>query len=549
MHPCAPAARHSRSSVSMPSCGGRGQTSGRMAFDCLVATESFSELVGALVWLNPRPPPTRTCAATSARTIVLLPVVSVNRHAWRSQSSRRHHLGGMSNNTFASPARMPSTRLFHAPLLPSLRLPFNLANRPNLLAVIKNSSWLLFDKLMRMLLGLLVGAWVARYLGPAQYGELAYALAYIAFFQAVANLGMDGIVVRDIARDQSQAGQILGTAFALRLATGVLCWLVAVLGMAWSNGWQDRSVAIVALVGASLIFQSADTIDLWFQSQSQSKRTVLAKLVAYLLANGVKVLLILSQAPLLAFAAVAALEFATAGLALAYAYRRFPCQSHWQKVVIQHWFDLLKKTSPLMFSGVWVTIYSRVDQIMIKHFLSEYHLGLYTTVLPLSQAWNFLPTILMLGLLPYLAADSLANRTHKFVQLLQLSAIFAILISIAMAIISKPLVALLLGEAYKESATILSVIVFSNIFTFLGSIQSVWATTENRLRVYFISTLISSSLSIVVTAILISYFGLVGAALAYLISMFLAVTLIPVIIDKKLRNIYLMAFGVSDDSK
>lgn len=172
-----------------------------------------------------------------------------------------------------------------------------LAGRVNLHVIIHNSGWLLFDKLVRILLGLLVGAWVARYLGPANFGELAYVLAYIAFFQAIANLGADGIIVRDIARDKNAAPQVLGTAFTLRLGVGLACWLAAIGGMAWSNGFDDPSVSLTALAGGTLIFQAADTIDLWFQSQSQSRRTVVAKLIAYLVSNGVKVGLILMQAP------------------------------------------------------------------------------------------------------------------------------------------------------------------------------------------------------------------------------------------------------------
>ena len=178
-----------------------------------------------------------------------------------------------------------------------------LAGRNNLHAAMHNSGWLLFDKLVRLMLGLLVGAWVARYLGPAQYGELAYALAYIAFFQTVSTLGLDSIVVRDLVIHPEREAQILGTAFTLRFACGIFSWLVAVLGMAVISGWSDRSVLLVLLVGGSLVFQAADTVDLWFQSRSQSRRTVVAKLAAYLLSGGVKVALIVAEAPLAAFAA------------------------------------------------------------------------------------------------------------------------------------------------------------------------------------------------------------------------------------------------------
>ena len=85
-----------------------------------------------------------------------------------------------------------------------------LTGRTGFFAFVHNSGWLLLDNSMRVLLGLLVGAWVTWYLGPTQFGELAYVLAYVAFFLVVANLGMDSIIVRDISRDRKQAVEILG---------------------------------------------------------------------------------------------------------------------------------------------------------------------------------------------------------------------------------------------------------------------------------------------------------------------------------------------------
>lgn len=164
-------------------------------------------------------------------------------------------------------------------------------------AVTANSGWLLFDKLTRSLLGLLVGAWVARHLGPTQFGLLAYVLAFIALFQAIANLGADAIIVRDIAQHPDSAPEILGTALGLRAGFGVLCWAVAVGCVAALNADAPRTILMAAIVGSVLVFQASDTVDLWFQSQSRSRLTVFAKLSAYLLSNGIKVGLILCDAP------------------------------------------------------------------------------------------------------------------------------------------------------------------------------------------------------------------------------------------------------------
>jgi|GEM_PF-5865723 len=45
-----------------------------------------------------------------------------------------------------------------------------LAHRPNLVKILDNIGWLFLDKVLRMGVGLLVGVWVARYLGPEQFG-------------------------------------------------------------------------------------------------------------------------------------------------------------------------------------------------------------------------------------------------------------------------------------------------------------------------------------------------------------------------------------------
>ena len=62
----------------------------------------------------------------------------------------------------------------------------NFAHRPNLVMIVDNIGWLFIDRFLRMGVGLLVGVWVARYLGPAQFGMLNYALAFVALFGVVA---------------------------------------------------------------------------------------------------------------------------------------------------------------------------------------------------------------------------------------------------------------------------------------------------------------------------------------------------------------------------
>ena len=66
--------------------------------------------------------------------------------------------------------------------------------------LLKNISWLCAEKICRVFGALVVGIWLARYLGPDDFGVFNYALAYISFFMLFVNFGFDQIVVREIVK-------------------------------------------------------------------------------------------------------------------------------------------------------------------------------------------------------------------------------------------------------------------------------------------------------------------------------------------------------------
>jgi len=410
-----------------------------------------------------------------------------------------------------------------------------LHGRKNLLAVLQNSGWLLLDKMFRMALGLLVGAWVARYLGPLQYGELAYTLAFVALFQAVASLGLDGIVVRDIAQNKAKANIILGTAFVLRLGIGLICWLTAVSSIAWLNEINDRSVILTALAGGSLVFQAADTVDLWFQSQSQSRRTVLAKLTAYMISNGVKVAFILNNAPLIAFAAVMALDGLIAAIGLAIAYRQFPCDQRWICVAATA-RQLLSESWPFILSSVAIMIYMRIDLIMIKEILGTQPLGIYAAVLPLATLWQFIPMMLNASLAPFVARKKAESESAYWKVLQKIFKAYALLgwlVCIPTVVFAKLLVSFLYGSQYQQGAMVLSIYVFTNLFINMGVAQGLWLLNERRGIINLANTLVGAVIAVAGNWLLTPLFGIAGVAMVAVFAQLMSAVFMNLIFSKR----------------
>jgi len=395
-----------------------------------------------------------------------------------------------------------------------------LEGRTTLHAIIHNTGWLLGDKGLRLGLGLLVGAWVARYLGPSQYGELAYVLAFVAFFQTISLLGLDSVAIRDMARDREASPAILGTIFRLRLFTGVLCWLAAIGAMAVFRPGDTDTLVLTAVVSGSLLFQAADTIDLWFQSQTQSKRTVLAKTLAYVLNSLFKIWLILIKAPLLYFAMAGLAEFVLASVALGYSYRMYPAPFKWRWDL--HWGkQLLKESWPYMLSGLAIMVYMRTDQIMLREMLGTHEVGIYSAALPLSTTWYFIPMMISQSVGPSIARkkqEDQAAYDRAIDRLFSMMWWIMLPLSLSIALLSGPITSLLYGEAFSASANVLAVHVFANIPVALGVMQGIWILNERKNTLSLTKTVIGAVTNIGMNLVLIPKYGAFGAAFATVVS-------------------------------
>jgi len=398
-----------------------------------------------------------------------------------------------------------------------------------------NSGWLMFDRLARALLGLLVGAWVARYLGPAQFGVLAYVLAFIAVFHALASLSIDAIAVRDLTREPNAGPEILGTLLALRLFAGIVGWGAVVGCVALFSPGDTQTLWMTIIVGSVLVFQAADTVDLWFQSQSQSRRTVVAKLSAYLLSSGLKVLLILREAPVEAFAAVAAFDALACAVGLWVAYRYMPTANAWRRSWLRA-RALLGEAAPFILSSLSIAAYSRVDQLLVKALLGDRSLGIYAAALPLAQFWQVIPLALATSLAPFVAQrkqSSEAGYRRALVLIFRSFFYAGVVIALFTFVISEPFVRLLFGPAYSEAAAVLNLLGVANVFCFLGIAHGLWLVNERRFAVRLYGTLLAGLTALSLNYLLLPRLGVIGAAWSAIAAQVVATFLINFVLDRQ----------------
>lgn len=398
-----------------------------------------------------------------------------------------------------------------------------------------NTSWVLLEKVIRILASLFVGIWVARYLGPDRYGILGYCLSVVGILTALSTFGLNRIIVRNIVKNQDDEAAILGTSLIIQTFGSII-----LLGLLFAyNSYSEETETIkliILILGAQTFFQSFQIIDSYFQSRVQSKYVVFANVISLLISNLLKIVLILVNASLLHFVLIILLESILLAICLIYFYQRK------STVGITKWKfnnslmkELLGDSWPLILNGIIVSIYMRIDQVMIKQFINEEAVGLYAAAARLSESFYFLPIAITNSLYPAIVS---AKKTDELIYRSRLQSLYDLMVWMALGIIipitllNKTIILVLYGQAYSGSAEVLGIHAWTALFVFLGVARGGWIITENLQRYSSLYLTAGMIANIALNLYCIPKFGIEGAAYATLFSQGISVWIAPMFFRK-----------------
>jgi O-antigen/teichoic acid export membrane protein len=406
-----------------------------------------------------------------------------------------------------------------------------------------NINWLTFENILRNLIGVFVFAWVARYLGPEQFGLMNYAVALVALFSVFSTLGLDNILIREIVSSPEKRKEYLGSALFLKFVGALVLVITATLTSHFINSEDAVITFFVFIVSLGYIFKSFDVIDLWFKSQVKSKYSVYSRATSFFVVSVIKIILILTQAPLVAFVWMFTLDFFIAALLLIYFYsQKVPDSMLDWKVRIRTVKNLLKDSWPLMLSGVAVVIYMKIDQVMIGNMLGEKELGIYSSAVKISEAWYFVPMIISSSVFPSILRVRKKSKElylRRIQMLYDFFTWFTISVALIVTFLSPYIINILYGSEYAMASTVLSIHIWAGVFVFLGVASSKWVISEGYTKNALIRTMAGTILNIFLNYFFIAYFGIIGAAISTLVS-YAFVNSLSLFLFKKTRICFFM---------
>ena len=399
-----------------------------------------------------------------------------------------------------------------------------------------------------MTLGLFVGVWVARYLGPVKFGLFSYVTSFVALFSAIAMMGLDSLVIREIVKNEKKINSILGTAIILKLIGVFIAFVSISIAIQFTNNDFTTNLYIY-VVAFGLFFQTLNVIEFYFHSQTLSKFILYSNSLSLFIVSLLKVVFIIFNYDLIFFIALTAVEFLLLGLSYLYFHKKTRKSSilNWKwDITLAKFF--LNESWPLILSSMSFVIYNNIDKIMIKNMLDEYSVGIYTAASRLVIPFQFIPGLIITSFMPALVR-SFENSKELFLERIKkISSLLiwlALILCFLLSIFANQIIELTFGEKYIESSQIITYLAWTNVFIFFSAVWNKWMLIKGNTRITFLFSFITSLINLILNYFMISEFGVLGAAMSLIIALSISFFIFYVIVDKKIISIFLSSLFFS----
>lgn len=363
----------------------------------------------------------------------------------------------------------------------------------------------------------LTAALLARAIGPEGYGIIGFGVAVISFFGIAVTLGTDTLGSREIARTPSRGGVVLGTILSFRFLLLILFGAVFV-GVCFGLDRTPIQRTVLMIQGIGILV-TVLTLDFLFQGLNKLSFIAARQIIASLLVLAGVFLFVHQPGDVVA----AAWVFVAAGLVSVLAV--FPAAVRLSGGMVfdrskENWRRLLYPAMPLALTGAMNTVLFNTDTVMLGLMVDAHDVGLYSAAFRVLMVALVPAGIIQTVFHPRLSAvfgnsDAMRHTLSGFFVVL-LFAGFPI--TVAGMCLAEPTIRLLFGSDFLEAAPVLTILMGAGMLAYVRMISGpallAWDAEKLHLKV----TLIGATANVALNLVLIPMYGVVGAAVASLIS-------------------------------
>ncbi|NOT34294.1 MAG: flippase [Candidatus Eisenbacteria bacterium] len=375
-------------------------------------------------------------------------------------------------------------------------------------------------QLVARALGFVTLVVLTRTLPIEDFGRYTLALAFVALLAPLADLGTDLYVTRRVSQVAGRAAELLGASLALKLVLGA--GLVVLAGaLAWVFRYQAPTPLLVVL--AALVAVAGTTSNSWFavlRATQRMDREAVGTVLTRVLHLGATLAAVALGAGVVWVSGAQAASALIALAAVALLARRAVPAPRFSGARSQ-WPELIRGGLPFALTAVVVTVYFRLDTVMLSLMSGERSTGLYGACANLLFASLLLSQSLVTAVFPVVAeAGSIAHPRARAVsqRALTLSLAASLPLGIGASAFAGPALEMLYGHHYGAGALTLALLAWTAPVLFVTNLCGHLLAATGRQRAVLVISTVNAVINVSLNLILIPRYDTAGAALATLVT-------------------------------
>lgn len=402
--------------------------------------------------------------------------------------------------------------------------------------IINNIGWLIFDKIFILLLQFFVGVKIANYYGATLFGQYSYAISLVAFSNIFFELINSRVLKKYYTKNNFNI-LVFNTNF-FKNSIAIILFFIPIIYKFFYKIDDTLFCLLLLLCLDNVLMTATSGIENFFEYKLEAKRIVISNNIVKIISYFLQYICMILNKGIIFIAIVRCIGSLIRVIILKYQYNSSylgKLENKSVKLDIKLIVKIIDESKYLWFSFVSFLIYTQTDRLMINHYLGVEEVGVYTIGMQLSSILAILIGPIQNSLFPKFL-ELYRDDYQKYYNFYKLTNTiitqFYLIITLISIIVVKYTFKYVYSSQYDGAILIYSILAFSVFIKANGSLQTSHMTIKNITKKSFYKILVSLILNIILNILLIPKYGINGAAIATLITQFIALFLIDFFIKE-----------------
>jgi len=388
-----------------------------------------------------------------------------------------------------------------------------------------NAIWIMLEKSVNIIGLIYINSLMAKYIGPENFGKINISTSIFIFVQTLSWFGGQNIIFKRMS-ENTKSGiamaihtQNLRRIFFLVSSGSVLVYLYF---------FTDLIVFLFGVANCIATYYIVmDFFSIYNNTQLKSKINTITNVIGLSLALLIRYYIAHFKMPVHYFT-IPIIIIPLIPYIMRLIYFKYTTKiKENSKVAGIYNRHMLYAGGALILSSLSADIYTQISSIFLTKIMSYSYLGIYSVALTIGGAWSFIVLSLVTSFFSKIYSERNEITVEKL--LIKINRIVILLSLIALGgfyLFGGYFIHLLYGDNYMDSVNIIPIIIIGTMFSSLGTICYRYMIKESGYSYLAKKMILCCILTIPLSWVMISSFGINGAAYCFLTVEILSCTLL-----------------------